>query len=168
MVTTMPKFKRLPKSEKPAKFELEEDFTITPRFDREEWEDKKGLFYVKDSITSMTPHETVEDLKILEVVEGGKIKLFKGGRNNGLTCHRDHSWALSAAHGHDILLLEGYKYKNQLDKTQRAMADRVFLSVLLDHVDTLTGFKKHLYKFFAYSMYWAVRGKANIDSIIKG
>ena len=144
----MPKFKRLPKKAKPFKFELEEAFTITPRFDREFWIDHKhtyidGLYYIQHT----------------------GIGFLKGGRNNGLTCHRDHSWALTAAHCHDVLLSEGYAAVD-MSKEKRAAVDRVFLSVLLDHVDTLTGFKKVLYKSFAYAMYWAVRANSNVKHLL--
>lgn len=150
----MPKFKRLPKSAKPFKFELEEDFTITPRFDREFWYGHDGCY-----LCCLDGGSTVN----LGRIENGQITYFSGGKNNGLTCHRDHSWALPAAHAHDILLLENYPVL-PLNKEELAIADRVFLSVLLDHVDKLKGFKKVLYKSFAYAMYWAVRA----NSIIKG
>lgn len=168
----MPKFKRLPKSSKPFKFELEEDFTITPRFDKGYWKSKDGFsIYDKDvdhfeSIGSMLKYSSFyEDIKpkILVTINQGEIIYKAKGKSNGLTCHRDHSWALTAAYSHDVLLLEGYR-EVHYKKLERAIIDRVFLSVLLDHVDTLTGFKKRLYKSFAYAMYWAVCA----NSIIRG
>lgn len=159
----MPKFKRLPKKAKPFKFELEEAFTITPRFDREFWEGKEfdgnGICR-REAIIYLSPCKN-----LLYFNDRGFIFFKEGGKNNGLTCHRDHSWAINsgAPHAHDLLLAEGYGGV-YLTGRERAIVDRVFLSVLLDHVDTLTGFKKSLYKSFAYAMYWAVRA----NSIIKG
>jgi hypothetical protein len=163
----MPKFKRLPKSEKPFKFELEEDFTITPRFDREFWE---GETFQLGSLTKVgymllgNPCSRFFNVD----VESGLILFKEKGRNNGLTCHRDHSWAINsgAPHAHDILLGEGYG-ETWFDKEERAIIDRVFLSVLLDHVDTLSGFKKGLYKFYAYSMYYAVRANSIVGGWLK-
>lgn len=160
----MPKFKRLPKSEKPFKFELEEDFEITPKFDREFWEGET----FRDGAVTKVGYMLLGNPcgRFFKVdVDSGSLSFNKSGKSNGLTCHRDHSWAINsgAPHAHDLLLGEGYGGA-WLDKEERGIVDRVFLSVLLDHVDTLTGVKKRLYKFFAYSMYYAVRA----NSIFKG
>jgi hypothetical protein len=166
----MPKFKRLPKSAKPFKFQLLEDFTITPRFDREFWLDFGFLDFREYRYGYGDHHDGYR----LANVQDGVLKFYTGGKNNGLTCHRDHSWALLAAHCHDISLFEGYLGEcyalDQFGDTvelERASIDRVFLSVLLDHVDTLSGWKKRLYKSFAYAMYWAVRANSIIKGVVK-
>ena len=120
------------------KWELEEDYTITPRFDQDFW----STLNIKTDLADII---------------GGKIKYKSGSMSNGLTKHKDHKAYLKAAHGHDVLLCEGYA-KDLFADIPREYKDRVFLGMMLDDAKTKIDVLK------AYIHYWPVR----LYSMIKG
>ena len=135
------------------KYQINIPFIVKSRYDN--WE-----FWRKLSGTTLYHGNK----KLCKVDEWG-ILVFpaKGGMMNGLTCHRDHKWALRAAYAHDIWLKEGYGGR-LLTKYERQCIDRLFLSVLLDTAEQMKGkWKRRLYKSFSYGLYIPVAINTNLQ-----